>query len=141
MNKRRIALTTATSLLTVPTVGLSIGVIASCGKNNIPPDDSGITVSTKDVEVNHNSGVGEFDIIMDEQPADNQIYVYVITAEGPHHMELLSSDERVYHGHPAVLYDMYNGVSHVRMGFTEFIGESTKTVVSLEVRYNNRQGQ
>ncbi|XQP55017.1 MAG: hypothetical protein ACOQNV_02690 [Mycoplasmoidaceae bacterium] len=141
MKRRKIALASVTSLLAVPTVGLTIGVVAGCNKDNTPPDDSGISVSTKDVEVNHNSGIGEFDIIMDEQPVDNQIYVYVITAEGPHHMELLGPDDRVYHGHPAILYDMYNGIAHVKMGFTEFIGETTKTVVSLEVRYNNRKGE
>ncbi len=139
MKRRNAALISIGSILGTPLACLSAGVVTSC--SNIAPDDAGIYVSTKDVEVNHNSGIGEFDLTLDEQPVDNKVYVYVITAEGPHHMELLAPDERVYHGHPAILYDMYNGVTKVRMGFTEFVGETTKTVVSIEVRYNNRRGE
>lgn len=136
MKRRHISLIAAGALIAPITAGM---LSVACSAQS--QDDSGIRVSTKDIEVNHNSGIGEFDIIMDEQPVDDHIYVYVITAVGPHHMELLGPEDRVYHGHPAVLYEMYNGVSHIRMGFTEFIGESTKTVVSLQVRYNNRKGE
>lgn len=139
MKKRKIALATVASLASTPLLALASGVITSCA-NKTPADDDGISVSTKDVEVNHNNGVGTFDVILDEQPVDNAAYVYIITAEGPHHVELLDDVDSLYKGHPAVLYGVENGIAHVNIAFTEFVGTSTKTVVGLEVRYNNRKG-
>ena len=140
MKKRKIALITTSSLIVAPAITLSLGTITSCVKGT-PADDPGVELSSKDVEVDYDNGIGHFQIILDEQPVDNKVYVFINTAEGEHHVELLTPGEDVYHGHPAVVYNVTNGIADAYIGFTEFIGASTNTVVSLYVRYNNRSGK
>lgn len=138
INKKKMSVALLSSLGMVPVIG-SVCIGVSCSKKQ--KDDAGIEVSTKDVEVDYNNGVGELDVILTEQPIDNKAYIYIINAEGPHHVELLDDRDSIYHGHPAGLYDVENGVAHIFIGFTEFIGETTKTVIHLQVRYNNRKNQ
>lgn len=139
MNRKKATILTVTGLAIAPAISASALLVTSCSNAN--SSSKGISVSTKDVEVNHNTGVGEFDVILDEQPEDNAAYVYIITAEGAHHVELLDVNARLYNGSPAVLYKVENGVAHVQICFTEFVGESTSTVVSIDVRYNSRSGK
>lgn len=135
---KRISLITAGALATTMTVPTTI--LVSC-KKNVEPDSEGISVSTKDVEINHDTGVGTFDIILDEQPVDNEAYVYIITAEGGPHVELLAPEPSVYHGTPAYRYGVDNGIATVNIGFTQFVGKTAETDVCIQVRYNNRKGE
>lgn len=139
MNKKRISLITVGALVLAPTTGLTTLLVTSCA-NGGGGDSRGIAVSTKQVEINHDNGIGTFDVILDEQPADNAAYVYIITAEGPHHVELLDPNASIQTGHPAVLYAVNNGIAKVFISFTDFVGVTTNTVVGIEVRYNSRNG-
>ncbi len=121
------------AICTPAVASASCAITASCS--------SDLTISTKMLEVNLNTGVASATIDLPQQPADDQVIVSVRTTHGSNFVQLIDNGQSPYEGHPSTIYPVHGRKFNAFLCFSNYSGKSTTSQFNLEVEYKNSIGR
>ncbi|MCQ3907486.1 MAG: hypothetical protein MJ219_01705 [Mycoplasmoidaceae bacterium] len=121
------------AIFTPAVASASCAITVSCS--------SELSILTKNLEVNPNTGFAITTINLPQQPTDDQVVVSVKTTHGANFVQLIEDGSSPYEGHSSINYPVHSRKFDVFVCFSNYSGISTSSKFNLIIQYKNSFGR